>query len=262
MLGLLVLLLLNAQKLSNYVKENIQFQVYLDEDAREVEVLKLKKIVDAEPYTRSTEYITKEQAAQELKQEVGEDFVEFLGYNPLMASLDISLNAAYANTDSIAKIENELRESPVVSDVVYSPDLIRQVNENINRIGIIILAFSLLLLVIAVALINNTIRLAIYSKRLLIRSMQLVGATRWFITKPFIGSGLLNGIIAGLIAIVLILGVLYLAQQEIPEFFELTDLIMFAELFGAVLLLGIFISGISTWLAVRRFLRMPAEKIF
>lgn len=262
MLGMLCLLLLNAQKLSNYVKENIQFQVFINDDTKDVEVTQLRKIIDAEPYTKESVLVTKEAAAEELKAEIGEDFVSFLGYNPLLTSIDIKLNSEYANPDSISWIAEEINSNEEVAEVVYSPDLIRQINENINKISLILLGFSALLMLIAIALINNTIRLAIYSKRLIIRSMQLVGATKGFIQKPFITSGILNGVYAGIIAVLLIVGALYLVQKQIPEFFELSDIEMFAKLFGFVLLLGIIISGISTLFAVRRYLRLRSDKIY
>jgi cell division transport system permease protein len=151
---------------------------------------------------------------------------------------------------------------PEISEVVYSPNLIRQINENVNKIGLFLLGFSALLLLVAIALINNTIRLTIYSKRFTIRSMQLVGATGAFIQRPFILSGILQGLMASFIAILLILGVLYTIRTEIPEFFELNDLIMFVKLFGLVALLGIIISGLSTLFAVRRYLRADASKIY
>ena len=262
MLGLLSLLLLNAKALSTYVKENIQFQVFLNEGVKEAEIQQLQKQLDSEPYIRSTTFVSADQAAEDLKNEIGEDFVEFLGYNPLSASIDLKMNAEYAHPDSIKWIVAELSEKPVVSEVVYSPNLIRQVNDNINKISLVILGFSLLLLIIAIALINNTIRLAIYSKRFIIRSMQLVGATRGFIQRPFIGSGIVNGIYAGVIAVALIAAVLYGIHQQLPEIFEITDLEMFLKLLALVILLGIFISGISTLLAVRKYLRMNIDKIF
>lgn len=262
MLGILSVLVLNAQKLSNYVKENIQVQVFLDEDVKEADILKLKKEIDAESFTNSTTYVSKEEAAKELSEDLGEDFISFLGYNPLQAAIDLRLNADYAHPDSIQAIVEGIENREAVAEVVYSPNLIRQINQNVNRIGLVLLGFSALLLLIAIALINNTIRLTIYSKRFIIRSMQLVGATRGFIQRPFILSGILQGLYASFLAILLILGVLYAVRMEIPEFFEFNDILMFVKLFGLVALLGIIISGLSTLFAVRRYLRMDARKIY
>jgi len=261
MLGMLSILVLNAQKLSNHVKENIQVQVFLKEQVNEGEMLRLKKEMDAEPYTRSTVYVSKEDAASQLTKELGEDFVGFLGYNPLEASIDLRLNADFAHPDSVSALAEILEDRAEVSEVVYSPNLVRQVNENLKKLSLILLGFSALLLLVAIALINNTIRLTIFAKRLIIRSMQLVGATNSFIQRPFILSGIVNGIYASIIAILLIMGVLLAVRQNIPDFFEFHDLLMFIELFGLVVIFGILISGISTLFAVRRYLRVDARKI-
>lgn len=263
MLGILGILVLNARQLSTYVKENIQVQVFLENDAREADIARLKKEIDAEAYTHSTEYVSKEDAAKKLSEELGEDFVSFLGYNPLEAAIDLRLKADYAQPDSVEKIVGGIEDRPFVSEVVYSPNLIRQVNENVNKIGLVLLGFSAILLLIAIALINNTIRLTIYSKRFIIRSMQLVGATRGFIQRPFIWAGIFQGIIASFIAILLILGVIYAVRHELPAFFDFKDfMVMFVKLFGLVALLGVIISGLSTIFAVRRYLRMDARKIY
>lgn len=262
MLGILTVLILNAQKLSNYVKENIQVQLFLNEDVKEADVMRMKKELDAEVFTKSTVYVSKDEAAELLSRELGEDFIEFLGYNPVQALIELRLQAEYAQPDSIEILVAQIEKHPEISEVVYSPNLIRQINENVNKIGLFLLGFSALLLLVAIALINNTIRLTIYSKRFTIRSMQLVGATGAFIQRPFILSGILQGLIASFIAILLILGVLYTIRTEIPEFFELNDLIMFVKLFGLVALLGIIISGLSTLFAVRRYLRADASKIY
>jgi cell division transport system permease protein len=262
MLGILSVLILNAQKLSNYVKENFVVQVFLNENAKDVDIQRIKKEMDAEPYTKTTVFIDKEEAARELSEELGEDFMEFLGENPLQASIELRLNASYAHPDSIDQIAASLENYGAVADVSYPPDLIKNINNNINKISLILLGFSGLLLLIAVALINNTIRLTIYSKRFIIRSMQLVGATSGFIQRPFILNGILHGIYASFIAILLILGVMYAIRHEIPELFEVNDLLMFVKLFALVALLGIIISGISTLFAVRRYLRMDTRKIY
>ena len=262
MLGILTLIVLSAQKITQHIKENITVQVFLKDEAKDADVQFFKKSIDTERYVRTSEYITKEIAAKELQAELGEDFITFLGYNPLTPSINVKLNAQYANLDSVGWIEKQFMTSEVVKEVVYHPDLIRQIDQNINKISLIILGFSVLLFIIAIALINNTIRLSIYSKRLIIRSMQLVGATKSFIQRPFIMAGIMHGIYASIIAIALICAVIYVVQKEIPEFFELQDAVMFAKLFAIVVLLGLLISGVSTMLAVRKYLRMSADQIF
>lgn len=262
MLGILGVLVLNARKLSTYVKENIQVQVFLQEDIKEADVLKLQKMLDAEAFTLQTTYVSKEDAARALQEELGENFVAFLGYNPLQAAIDLRMQASYAHPDSIEAVVGLLESYAEVDEVVYSPNLIRQINENVNKIGLVLLGFSALLLMVAIALINNTIRLTIYSKRFIIRSMQLVGATTRFIQRPFLVNSVLQGIVASFIAILLLLAVLYAIRREIPEFFELNDLVLFLQLFALVALLGIIIAFLSTLFAVRRYLRMDARKVF
>lgn len=262
MIGALALLLLNARELSVYVKENIQVQVFLNEDARDADMMQLKKTIDASAYPRETRFVSKEEAAKSLQEELGEDFIEFLGFNPLLPSIDIRLRAEYAHPDSIQWIAQELQQNTLVHEVAYSPDLIQKVYDNVNKISIILLVFSGLLLLVAIALINNTIRLAMYARRFTIRSMQLVGATRWFIRKPFIWQGVLNGFYGAIIAAGMLTGLIYLAQRELPEFFELQDLETFLIVFGIILVIGVLISLISTLLAVGRYLRLKLDDLY
>lgn len=262
MLGLLGLIILHAKKLSDYVKESIGFSIILKENVKEVDIVQLQKTLDATEYVKYTEYITKEQAAESLKEDLGEDFISFLGYNPLLASIDVYLQADYANNDSIAWIEKELTANNKVKEVIYQKSLIKMVNENIKKISLVILGFSALLLLIAIALINNTIRLSIYSKRFLIKTMQLVGATKSFIRRPFVWKGILHGLLGSFIAIALLIGVIYLAQREVPELFELQDTDLFLAMFAIVVVLGIFMAWLSTTLAVRKYLRLKTEDLY
>jgi cell division transport system permease protein len=262
MLGLLGLLILHAQKLSDYVKENISFSVILNENVKEVDIVQMQKMLDASAYVKSTEYITKEDAAKNLQEELGEEFISFLGFNPLLSSIEVHLKANYANNDSIAWIEKELIANNRIKEVFYQKSLVDMVNENIRKISLIILGFSSLLLIIAIALINNTIRLSIYSKRFIIKTMQLVGATQGFIRRPFIFTGISQGIYGAFIAIALLVGLLYLAQKEVPELLELQDIRLFASLFGIVIVMGIFISWLCTLLAVSKYLRLKSEDLY
>lgn len=262
MIGTLALLLLNARQLSVYVKENIQVQVFLNDDARGVDMVQLKKTIDASAYPKETRFVSKEEAAKTLQDELGEDFIEFLGFNPLLPSIDIRLQADYAHPDSIQWIATDLQQNALVHEVAYSPDLIQKVYDNVNKISIILLVFSGLLLLVAIALINNTIRLAMYSRRFTIRSMQLVGATRWFIRRPFIWRGILNGFYGAIIAAGMLTGLIFLAQREFPEFFEMQDLETFLIVFAIIMIVGIFISLISTLLAVGRYLRLKLDDLY
>lgn len=262
MLGLLGMVVLNTTKLSEKVKENISFQIILNDNAKEVDVAKLQKTLDASDFVRSTEFVNKDEAAKRLKQDLGEDFVDFLGYNPLLSSINVHLKADYANTDSIAWIEKELLSTKLVKEVIYHKSSIDAVNDNAKKIGLVILAFSTLLLVVALALINNTIRLSIYSKRFIIKTMQLVGATQGFIRRPFLYTGIRHGFVSAMFAIGMLIGVLYVAQKQLPELVEVQDEQTIATLFGAVILIGIIISLVSTYLAVGKYLRLKTDDLY
>jgi cell division transport system permease protein len=262
MLGSLLFVILNAKKLSDHVKESFRVQVFLKEDAKDADILKFKKLLEAEDFVVETKYITKEEAVQMMEEEIGENFVEFLGFNPLQASLDVHLESEYAHSDSLIWIEESILANPRVKEVVYQPDLIDLINQNIQKISMVVLGFSLLLLIIAIALINNTIRLSVFSKRFIIRSMQLVGATRGFIMRPFIWQGIVNGVWAAILALVLIMGVLYFVKTELPELMNIQDIKTLVELFSLVVLLGIFISVISTIFAVNKYIKSDLSKLY
>ena len=261
-LGMLGLVILHAQKLSDHVRESIAVSVFLKENAGEAETQRLKASIDAMPAVNEARFISREEAAEDLMRELGEDFISFLGYNPLTASIMVSLKADYANPDSMQVFRDGLIGHQLVSEVDYQQTLVHLVNENVRRISIGLLAFSLLLLMIAFALINNTIRLSVFSKRFLIKSMQLVGATQSFIRRPFIIKGVIQGIIGALITILLLSATLYAGQRQIPEMVMFYDLNMLLVLFGAVLLLGMVISWISTYLAVRKYLNIKTDFLY
>lgn len=263
MLGFFGLLLLNANKLAENAKENIRFEIYLLDKAREVDVLKLQKTLDNAAYTKSTEYITKEQATANMIEELGQDFQGLLdGYSPIPGTIDLNLQSQYTHPDSVEWIVKEIQADKSVKEVDYSPSLIAQITSNIRKIELVILVFSAVLLIIAIALINNTIRLAMYSKRFLIRSMKLVGAKKGFIQRPFFKSGLVQGILGGILAMGMLLAVLYFFRERLPDFFQLTDYPMFSKLFGGIVLAGIVIALFSTYLAVRRYLRMELDDLY
>jgi cell division transport system permease protein len=262
MLGILGMIILHAQKISNQVKENIGFSIYMKEDVKEADIIRFQKSLDVSSFVKSTEYITKEKAASDLSKDLGEDFVNFLGYNPLSAKIDVRLNADYANNDSLTKIEKQITKNESVKEVYYQKSLVQVVNENIRRISLFILSFSTLLLIIAMALINNTIKLSVYSKRFLIKTMQLVGATQHFIRKPFIIKGIISGLYGALISIALLIGTLYLAQNNFPEIFNIQEIDLYLIVFGIVIFLGILFSWVSTFLAVRKYLNMKTDSLY
>ncbi len=262
MLGIVGLILLQSKNLSNYVKENIGISIYIKDDVNEADVKRLQKSLDATDYVKFTEYVNKEEAAKRLQEDLGEEFIDFLGYNPLSTSIDVYLIAEYAHPDIVAAIEAKWLANPKVKEVEYQKDLLSFVNNNIKKISLILLVFAGLLLLIAVALINSTIRLAIYSKRFLIRSMQLVGATSGFIRKPFLTRGLLNGFYGALISLILLAVVLYYLQQEVPEILNTDDIEIFAFLLIGIMALGLLISWISTYFAVSRYLNLKTDRLY
>lgn len=264
MLGILSVLILKAKMVADYVKENINITVFLDENSKDVDVLALQKSIDAEPYRRSTVYVSREEAAKKLTEDLGEDFIKTLGYNPLQPSIEIYLNAEYANNDSIAWIEQQLREDSRIRDVMYQKDMIAAMNERMGSISLIILIFSGALLVVAVGLIFNTIRLSIYAQRFLIRTMNLVGATQSFIRRPFVWKGIRNGIVGALIAIVITVGIVLLLDRYFHDLklIQVADVETLGILCALQILLGILITWLSTALAVRKFLRQSTDALY
>jgi cell division transport system permease protein len=262
MLGALGLLVINANKLSKHFKENVGFQIYLKDTASSAQTDGLVQEISNSNYAKSVTLINKEQAAEKLKIDLGEDFVSFLGRNPLLNSLEVKLNANYANTDTLLIIEKALLQKPYIKEVVYQKDMINNLNKNTRAIAFFILIFSGALLVVAIALINNTIRLSIYSQRFLIRTMYLVGATRSFISKPFIFKGVRQGIIAGVVASILLVGLLAISTRFIPDLLQLQDENLLLVLFSSIILVGVIISAFSAMLAVLRFLRLKTSDLY
>lgn len=262
MLGILGLILLNAQQISNHVKENIGFSIILKDGIKDVDINQIQKSLDAESFVKTTHYIHPDTAAAQLQKELGEDFIDFLGFNPLLPSIDVKLNADYANTDSLAVIEASLLQNAKIKEVFYQKDLVSLINENVKKISFYLLGFSGLLLIIAVALINNTIRLSIYSKRFVIKTMQLVGAKHSFIRRPFVLAGIGNGIASAFLAIGLIVTFLYYLQKQMPELIDFKNIELYGALFLVMVILGIILSWISTNLAVRKYLRMDSGNLY
>ncbi|MEI6683287.1 MAG: permease-like cell division protein FtsX [Bacteroidota bacterium] len=262
LMGLFGLIMLHARTLSDYVKENIGFSIMIREGVRETGILQLKKSLDGKYYVKSSEYIPRERAAEKLKAELGEDFVGFLGYNPLLPSIDLRIKAPYANGDSLVRIEKRLLAYPEVKEVFYQKSLVDAINSNLEKIGLVLLGFSSILLFIAIVLINNTIRLAVYSKRFIIRSMQLVGATEGFIRRPLLVRSILHGFISAIFALLMLMLLVYAALEQLPELLELQDPLMLAALVLFLFLLGAFISWISTWFAVRKYLRIRTDLLY
>jgi len=262
LLGILGFVLINAKELSDYFRESLSFSVMFDDSAREADIRMLQKDLDAKEYVKATEYISKDEAAVKMQEELGEDFISFLGENPLPASIDVYLLSDYTGADSVAKIENYLREYPFVQEIYYQESLLFLINDNIRKISLFLLVISAFLFLIALTIINNTIRLSIYSKRFIIRTMQLVGATKAFIRKPFIIQSMVHGFISSLIALTLLLGLVYLIEKEFFIMFSLENTVLLALLAVALIVIGIVINIISTFFSVNKYLGISDDKLY
>jgi cell division transport system permease protein len=256
------LLLINGRNIRKQVMESIGINIILKENVKEADIYQLQKILDSRDFILSTEYITKEEAALETEQMLGEDFIRFLGYNPLPPSIRVRLHQAWANPDSVMIIEQNLMQYDTIEEVYYKKSLLYAVNENIRQITMIILGFSILLALISITLINNTIRLSIYSKRFIINTMQLVGATRGFIRKPFLFTSAATGFTGSLVALTLLFGLVYLLQEEFEGVISFKDYDMLSILALGVILTGIILNLISTYFAVNKYLNINVDKLY
>ena len=264
LLGVFALLMLHAQKLSNHLKENIGFEVVMNSNVKEDNILKLQKELDAMPAVKSTTYITKDEAIRRLSEDLGEDFLQWLGNedNPLLPSIDVRFKADYANNDSLNLIQAQLLKNKDIKEIYYHKSLVNLINQNMNRIGLGLMIASLVLLIIAITLIRNTIRLSIYSKRFLVRSMQLVGATPAYIRRPFIRSGITQGFFGALIADAFLALLLYGLYQRLPELTLVQDYTIIICIFGGIIVLGILLGGLSTSSALRKYLNADVDKLY
>ncbi len=262
LIGIIGLLLLNANRMGKHVKENLGFTILLKDNVREAEVKKLEKQLAASQYVKSVRFVGKDEAAQVMKDDLGEDFVEYLGYNPLLASMDVKLYADYTTPEQITKIEADILKIPEVKEIYYQKDLLAAIHQNIRKISIILAGFSGLMLLIAIALINNTIRLSIYSKRFLIRTMQLVGATHSHIRKPFLLSGLFFGFLGSIIAILLLSGLIYISSREFKGFIDFAYIDLIGLLFILVITIGLLLTFVSTYFAVNKYLNIKSNKLY
>lgn len=262
LLGLVVFFVLTAHNLSVYVRENISFSVLISDDMKETDILKLQKKLNKEDFVKESEYISKKQALKEQTEAMGTDPEEFLGYNPFTASLEIKLHSEYANSDSIAKIEKMIKKNSNIQDVLYRKELIDAVNENIRNITLVLLSLALVLTFISFALINNTIRLAIYSKRFLIHTMKLVGANWRFIRRPFLWRNIWSGVLAALIADAVLMGTAYWAVTYERELIQVITPEVMLIVCGSVLVFGVVITWLCAYFSINKYLRMKANALF
>lgn len=264
LLGVFAIFLIHARKLSNHIKENIGFEIVMNSNVKEANILRLQKELDAMPAVKSTEYITKEEAISRLSEDLGEDFLKWLGNetNPLLPSIDVRFHADYANNDSIVLLEAQLLENTDVKEVYYQKSLVDLINQNVRKIATVLMVVSLVLLLIAIALIRNTIRLSIYSKRFLVRSMQLVGATESFIRRPFLRSGVSQGFFGGLLADIFLILILYGTSKRFPDLVLIQDDVALIAVFVGIVLLGVILAWLSTRAALDKFLKANLDKLY
>lgn len=262
LLGLVVFFVLTAHNMSVYVRENISFSVLISDDMKEADILKLQKKLNQEPFVKQSEYISKKQALKEQTEAMGTDPEEFLGYNPFTASLEIKLHSDYANSDSIAKIEKMIKKNSNIQDVLYRKELIDAVNENIRNISLVLLALAVVLTFISFALINNMIRFAIYSKRFLIHTMKLVGASWSFIRGPFLRKNVWSGVLAGMLADAILMGTAYWAVTYEQELIQVITPEVMLIVCGSVLVFGIVITWLCAYISMNKYLRMKANTLY
>jgi cell division transport system permease protein len=261
-IGLLGVVSLNAKKIADNLKENFTLMVVFKETATDANILAWQSKINKKEWVAESVYITKKQAAEEFQEMVGEDFVDFLGFNPLPATLEIHLKADFTEAEQIKQIEYELMQSNLVDEVNYQEMLIAKINRNVRKISLILLVIGGILSFIAITLINNTIRLSIYSKRFIIKTMLLIGATRGFIRRPFIGKSLVQGFLGGLIAMGFLALFVKAVINEITELAELQDLNEFLIIGAIVIVLGMILSGISTYFAVNKYIKMKTDSLY
>jgi len=262
LLGLLGLLVLNAKKVADHFKEQVTVTIFLKDNAKDVEIKQLEKSLVMADYVKSTVFVSKEQAAEFMKAESGEDFMDFLGENPLKNSIDVNLKADFVTSEKLQIIADEATSKNFVEDVSYDNDLVNLMNDNVKKISFWVLLLSALFTLIAVLLINSSIRLAVYSKRFTIKTMQMVGATKRFIRKPFILRSVKLGVIGAILALTGMAFVLYFVDKTFPELELLNKPILLIGLFAFIFLLGIFITWISTFFATQRFLNLNTDKLY
>lgn len=262
LLGVLGMLVLNTKKLADHFKEQITISVFLKDNAKPVEIDQLQKSLAMADYTKTAIYVSKEDAAEQYSEDIGENFQEFLGYNPLKNSVDVNLNADFVSPEQVEEIAINLGTKTYVDEVSYDKPLISLLNDNVKKISLWILIASAIFTAIAVLLINSSIRLSIYSKRFIIKTMQMVGATKKFIRKPFITTNLKLGLFGSLIAVLALAIVLYYVNSNFPELNLFQDVPVLIILFAGVLFLGILISYISTYFATQRFLNLRTDDLY
>jgi len=262
LVGVATLLLLNASRVSDYFKENMQISVMMKPDVSESDALLWQDHIDSLVYTRSTEFITKEQGTKEMQDMLGEDFLSVFETSPIPASINVTLKADYVVSDSLDVIKSALEASPMVDEVVYQQSLVDALNQNLRKISIFLSIFMALLLFISFVLINNTVRLNVFSKRVTVHTMKLVGATKSFIRAPFLVQSIFQGIFSGLLAVCFMVGILALIRKEFIQLFEIFSLDMLLITVGIIILAGIIICFVSTYFVVGKLVSLTRDELY
>ena len=261
LVGVAGLLLVNARSVSDYFKENMKVTVILKQDVTENEALAYRKSLDAKRFVRGSDYISKEQGAREMKALLGDDFLDVFETSPIPVSVELTLKADFVSADSLAMVNDEISRSPLVDEVVYQHSLVDALNANLSRISVVLAIFIGLLLFVSFVLINNTVRLNVYARRFTIHTMKLVGATRSFIRAPFLVQAIFQGMFSALVAIIMLLAVLFVVRNEFAQLFAIFRLELLMLVMGIVMVSGIVLCVVSTWLVVNRLGRLKKDEL-
>ena len=262
LVGVASILLLNARSVSDYFKENLQVSVLMKQDVTEEQALAYQSSLAGIPGVKATTFISREQGIEEMAQMLGRDFLDVFSTAPVPVSIDVNLEAAYVSPDSLEVVKAALSASPLVDEVVYQTSLVEALNANLQKIGLVLGVLILLLLFISFVLIGNMVRLNVFSRRFTIHTMQLVGATRGFIRAPFIGQSALQGLFAALVAILLLVGGLFILRKEFVQLFEIFRLDTLLATMGIVIASGVLICVVSTWIVVGRLVRFDRDQLY
>ena len=262
LLGMLGLVVLNSKRISDYFKEQIAFSVYFNDDAKDADITQLRQGLSMAEYVKSANYVSKEEAAAMESEETGENFLDLVGYNPFQNSLDVSLKADFVTPDKFEEITNDILDKPFVASIDYDKPLVEKLESNVRRFSLWILGITGVFLIIAVLLINSSIRLSVYAKRFTIKTMQMVGATKAFIRRPFIWQNIKLGILSSILAMAGMAGVIFYLNKSFEELNILSDKVLLGALFAGVLVFGFIISWASTYFATQRFLNLHIDELY
>ncbi len=262
LVGVASMLLVNAKGVSDYFKENMQVSVMMKQNVSEDDVLDYRSGLESLPYIKSTVFVSKEQGRREMEDLLGPDFLDVFETSPIPMSIDVSLNADYVSSDSLEVVRKVIEASPLVDEVVYQRSLVDALNANLSRISVFLGVFIALLLFISFVLINNTVRLNVFARRFTIHTMKLVGATKSFIRTPFLVQAVFQGIFAAVLAIMALVGLLFLMRNEFAQLFEIFRLDLLLEVMGIVLVSGMAICLVSTWIVIGKLLSLKKDELY